>query len=75
MRERGFVWIDAICINQHDDKEKTQLVLLMQQIYSDVRQLCIWLGEPVDNVANDLTFDDLGRLEAYFAKYVVYNSG
>lgn len=39
------VWIDAICINQQDLKEKEQQVQRMKVIYSHAVQTIIWLGE------------------------------
>ncbi|KFG84121.1 hypothetical protein MANI_000736 [Metarhizium anisopliae] len=42
------VWIDAICINQADKDEKGAQVLLMQDIYRQAQQVCVWLGEFTD---------------------------
>ena len=39
------VWIDAVCINQHDDREKESQIPLMRRIYEQANQVCIWLGE------------------------------
>lgn len=38
------LWIDALCINQADNKEKTQQVRIMGEIYSRARNVFIWLG-------------------------------
>ena len=38
-------WIDAICVNQADDKEKSTQVLMMRKIYSNAAHVVIWLGE------------------------------
>jgi hypothetical protein len=38
-------WIDAICINQSDNLERSQQVSLMGNIYSLVQQTVIYLGE------------------------------
>ncbi|KAK2765753.1 heterokaryon incompatibility protein [Colletotrichum kahawae] len=40
------VWIDAICINQEDIRERGHQVRLMQQIYSRADSVLIYLGEP-----------------------------
>ncbi|KAI1855263.1 hypothetical protein JX265_006594 [Neoarthrinium moseri] len=37
-------WIDAICMNQADDQEKTQQVQMMGQIYSAAQLVLVWLG-------------------------------
>ncbi|KAI1852871.1 hypothetical protein JX265_012899 [Neoarthrinium moseri] len=38
------VWIDSLCINQHDAKEKASQVSMMGQIYSSAQELLVWLG-------------------------------
>lgn len=38
------LWIDALCINQADNQEKTQQVRLMGEIYSKAQRVLIWLG-------------------------------
>jgi hypothetical protein len=43
------LWIDALCINQSDDKEKGSQVLLMGSIYLLSERLTIWLGPAADN--------------------------
>jgi heterokaryon incompatibility protein (HET) len=40
-----FLWIDAICINQADMKERGQQVSLMGDIYRQAALVLIWLGE------------------------------
>ncbi|KAL6790975.1 HET domain-containing protein [Trichoderma sp. SZMC 28012] len=42
--EERVLWIDALCINQADNQEKTQQVRLMGEIYSKARRVLIWLG-------------------------------
>ncbi|KAI1758563.1 HET-domain-containing protein [Hypoxylon sp. FL1150] len=39
------MWIDAICINQKDDKEKSTQVGMMGRIYSNCQKAVLWLGE------------------------------
>lgn len=41
----GYLWIDAICINQSNDDEKTEQVAMMGQIFAKAQQVLIWLGE------------------------------
>lgn len=38
-------WIDAVCLNQQDETEKTQQIPLMGRIYSDAKRVDIWLGD------------------------------
>ncbi|KAG5801810.1 hypothetical protein H9Q74_014141 [Fusarium xylarioides] len=39
------LWIDAICINQKDDDEKSAQIPLMTQIYSQASQAIFWMGQ------------------------------
>jgi hypothetical protein len=39
------VWIDAICINQSDDAEKSQLVAMMGDVYETASEVLIYLGD------------------------------
>ena len=39
------LWVDAICINQEDDCERTSQVALIDEIYKISRRLLIWLGD------------------------------
>ncbi|KAL4896928.1 heterokaryon incompatibility protein-domain-containing protein [Aspergillus ambiguus] len=45
MIERA-MWIDAICINQGDLKERGEQVQLMAKIYSNAARVIVWLGQP-----------------------------
>ena len=38
------LWIDAICVNQGDKKERSSQVLLMHQIYKCASRVVVWLG-------------------------------
>jgi len=38
------VWIDQLCINQHDDTEKTQQVSIMRDIYQRSALTIAWVG-------------------------------
>ncbi|RSL83700.1 hypothetical protein CEP51_004345 [Fusarium floridanum] len=39
------LWVDALCINQADDVEKSHQVNLMRDIYSRTTQAILWLGD------------------------------
>ncbi|TGO37302.1 hypothetical protein BHYA_0100g00020 [Botrytis hyacinthi] len=39
------LWVDAICINQSDIKERNEQVTLMAEIYSLAKPVLVWLGE------------------------------
>ena len=38
-------WIDALCINQANTKEKSSQVAMMDQIYTNAEKCLIWLGD------------------------------
>lgn len=39
------LWVDAICINQNNVKERNQQVEMMRDIYHQCERVLIWLGE------------------------------
>lgn len=39
------IWIDALCINQHDEEEKDIQIPLMAKIYRLSDSVAVWLGE------------------------------
>ncbi|KAK4233452.1 heterokaryon incompatibility protein-domain-containing protein [Achaetomium macrosporum] len=53
------LWADAICINQGDDREKTDQVRMMRDVYSAASRTIIWLG-PVE--AGDVEAIQLAEL-------------
>jgi hypothetical protein len=42
--------VDALCINQSDNDERSQQVLLKRAIYTQASSVEIWLGELFDNI-------------------------
>ena len=45
-------WVDAICINQVDNAEKSAQVRKMQEIYGRSKEILIWLGPEGDGSAS-----------------------
>ena len=43
---QGEIWIDAICINQENVKEKGVQVPMMRDIYTAAQNVIVWLGTP-----------------------------
>jgi hypothetical protein len=39
------LWVDAICINQKDSKERGHQVGMMRNVYSKATEVLVWLGE------------------------------
>ncbi|KAK2736861.1 hypothetical protein FQN55_001356 [Onygenales sp. PD_40] len=48
---RRLVWVDAICIDQHNPRERSQQVSLMREIYRNARKALIWIGEEKQHTA------------------------
>jgi Heterokaryon incompatibility protein (HET) len=48
-QEPHFLWVDAICINQGDFKERGEQVQLMRRIYKEAKSLTVWLGPEKDD--------------------------
>ena len=40
----GPFWIDALCINQDDNTEKSQQAAIVDEIYSKAESVVVWLG-------------------------------
>ncbi|KAK8075395.1 heterokaryon incompatibility protein [Apiospora hydei] len=39
------LWVDAVCINQKDEKEKGRQIPFMSMIYSGATRVLVWLGD------------------------------
>lgn len=72
------LWIDAICINQKDDPEKSVQVQLMFEVYANAERVNIWLGQGTDATALALkwlrwyswSFAAAWRLQSSFASAI-----
>jgi hypothetical protein len=54
--ETKSIWIDAICINQGDDEERSHQVQQMHKIYRNAHYLQIWLGLGSDETDRAMLF-------------------
>lgn len=43
------IWIDAVCINQGDDEEKSRQVQQMTRVYGQAAKVLIWLGPSAED--------------------------
>ncbi|PVH74034.1 hypothetical protein DL98DRAFT_393288, partial [Cadophora sp. DSE1049] len=43
-------WIDSICINQSDEREKSGQMEIMGGVYASAERTVVWLGEEVDTL-------------------------
>lgn len=48
--ETRVLWVDAVCINQNDTREKERQVALMGKIYQAAQRALIWLGGSSTNM-------------------------
>lgn len=55
-----YLWVDALCINQEDEKEKNHQVAKMAEIYSGAHRVCIWLG--AGNLKCNQALDFIGEI-------------
>jgi len=51
------LWIDALCINQADDAERTHQVSCMGDIYREASSVIVWLGE--ESASSEIAMDFL----------------
>ncbi|KAF7904163.1 hypothetical protein EAF00_001497 [Botryotinia globosa] len=54
------LWVDAICINQSDVKERNEQVTLMGEIYSLAKPVLVWLGETFEGCEE--AFDQMSKI-------------
>lgn len=48
-RDDRYLWVDAICIHQDDELEKSSQVRMMSQIFNNSRCVCVWVGPEKDD--------------------------
>lgn len=64
------LWVDAICINQNDNDEKTEQIRLMRDIYSKAQQGLIWLGcHQEEDKKAFAVLQKLGEFVCWYHKY------
>ncbi|KAH9845118.1 Ubiquitin-40S ribosomal protein S27a [Teratosphaeria destructans] len=64
-RQTGWMFIDAICINQDDLDERGSQVVLIPDIYSKAKEVVAWLGSPSapGTIASNITAQVWARIE------------
>lgn len=45
------LWADQVCIDQDDEKERSQQVKLMNLVYKNAKRVLVWLGRDYNRVA------------------------
>lgn len=51
------LWIDAVCINQKDNREKGHQVQAMAKIYAKATRVIVWLGRTIPDI--DQALEDI----------------
>ena len=59
-KKQQFLWIDAICIDQANQTEKTEQVMLMGDIYTTAVSVLVWLGK--SDAATEKALDVISHL-------------
>jgi hypothetical protein len=57
------VWVDALCINQHDLYEQSQQVQMMGQIYSRAESVLAWVGPIAGSILASTTMYSLAKMQ------------
>ncbi|KAK4095837.1 HET-domain-containing protein [Parathielavia hyrcaniae] len=69
-RFAGYLWVDALCINQADTIEKNAQVALMGRIYALAETVAVWLG-PAETCSDLEGLRAVGELGALFRELVL----
>jgi hypothetical protein len=59
----SLIWIDCICINQNDTRERNHQVSMMRAIYSSAKIVLVWLGTA--DGGSDLAMDFMHQFASY----------
>ena len=59
------LWVDDICINQDDEKERGQEVQIFHRIYAEAQNVLIWLGSKSED--SDVAMDFFPRMMSHLA--------
>lgn len=65
------IWIDQICINQHDLQEKSEQVQHMHRVYRNSEESLVWLGPA--QPGSDGLMDVLNKLGAFAERLELYS--
>ncbi|KAF8855784.1 HET-domain-containing protein [Acephala macrosclerotiorum] len=55
--ENELLWIDAMCIDQSSNAERSHQIGLMGKIYSEANRVMVWLGEADKSAESDIAMD------------------
>jgi hypothetical protein len=63
------IWVDAVCINQRDNDERSHQVALMRDIYANSSRVFSWLGDADEH--SKLALDTLRRFSTVSPKEAI----
>jgi hypothetical protein len=63
------LWVDAICINQHNHKEKALPVSQMSRIYEAAEEVLVWLGVDDMGVSVEALIQYINAIDARSTEY------
>ncbi|KIW32288.1 uncharacterized protein PV07_03846 [Cladophialophora immunda] len=52
-RNTRFLWVDAVCINQEDQDERSRQVQQMGRIYASAARVLVWIGPDLNQEAKE----------------------
>ncbi len=55
-QKNRYLWIDAVCIDQENFEERNHQVEMMDEIYSNAKRVCVWLGDATNESRTALSF-------------------
>ena len=71
LHQDRILWVDAICIDQTNDKERGHQVNQMGAIYKKAEKVLVWLGSATPET--DSVFDDMNCFQKESSKYACGN--
>ena len=64
-KQPRLLWVDDICINQDDEKERGQQVRIFHRIYAEAKNVLIWLGSESED--SDVAMEFFPRMMSHLS--------
>jgi Heterokaryon incompatibility protein (HET) len=68
----SWIWVDAICIDQSNNDEKSHQIGLMSDLYIRASKIYVWLGMPKDENSVRLAME---KLKYFYNRYISAKKG
>ncbi len=59
------LWVDALCIDQNSNSERNHQVSMMDKIYQESTEVCVWLGEATPEYVQAIRFIKQINIETF----------